>query len=107
MLVNKMPFDEELVSFADWGATEKAKCIAELNPAGVLPVLKIGDKTYAEHVSIVRYLARKVCRFSVALACAVSQQPAAAVSIATHCWTMKRSAGNRMKHSVLLHGSCG
>ena len=68
MLANKMPFDEELVSFADWGAGEKAKCTAEQNPAGHLPVLIVGDKSYVEHVSIARYLARKVCRCFIPIA---------------------------------------
>lgn len=61
MLVNKMDFQEELVSLSDWEATEKARCPETLNPAGTLPVLTIGGRSYAEHVSICRYLSRRVC----------------------------------------------
>ena len=60
LLVHKIPFEEELISLADWGATGKAACIKDLNPAGGLPVLQMGGRTYQEHVSICRYLARKV-----------------------------------------------
>jgi glutathione S-transferase len=60
MLAHKITFDEELISFKDWEETEKAKCIATLNPAGHLPVLTMDGKNYSEHISICRYLARKV-----------------------------------------------
>jgi glutathione S-transferase len=60
MLVHKMRFDEELVTFKEWGETEKAKCTATVNPAGFLPVLTIDGKNYSEHISICRYLARQV-----------------------------------------------
>lgn len=61
LLVNKVSFDEQLVTFAEWHATMKALVIKELNPAGSLPVLLMNGKSYQEHVAICRYLARKVC----------------------------------------------
>ena len=61
MKVHNIPFHEEVVALADWSApTGKAACMKEHNPAGSLPVLVMGGKSYAEHVSICRYLARKV-----------------------------------------------
>lgn len=63
MLANKINFDEQLISFQDWGAGEKAKCIEQDNPAGGLPVVTIGDKKYAQHIAINRFLARKTGQY--------------------------------------------
>lgn len=69
MLANKIDFDEKLVTFADWGAGEKARVIAEENPAGHLPVVKINGKPHPEAIAICRYLARKVCNPQCSMIC--------------------------------------
>lgn len=61
MKVHNIPFEEESVELADWGAPSgKPACMKDHNPTGSLPVLFMGGKAYAEHVAMCRYLARKV-----------------------------------------------
>jgi Glutathione S-transferase, N-terminal domain len=61
LLANKIPFTNELVTFQDWGSSEKQKLIDEgTNPLGHLPVLIVGDKHMPETIAICRYAAREV-----------------------------------------------
>ena len=61
MLANKIPFNDELLSWSKWAEGEREKYREEgLSPLAHLPVLICNGKYMAEHISISRYAARKV-----------------------------------------------
>lgn len=60
LLANKIEFDEQLTDFASWGAGEKDRVKAEVNPLGHLPVVTFSDRSRPEAISTLRYIARKV-----------------------------------------------
>ena len=63
-LANNIPFTEDNVSMADWGAGEKVKSIESgENPCGTLPILYVGDKQedashVIQHIAMSRFIAR-------------------------------------------------
>jgi glutathione S-transferase len=66
MLTHKIDFHESLVSLSDWKGGEKARVTEQQNPSGHLPVLLINGQPHAEHISVCRYLARKVSTVALA-----------------------------------------
>jgi Glutathione S-transferase, C-terminal domain len=64
MLANNIPFEEDLVGFAEWGSTEKARLVSSgENPCGTVPVIYTKGKDdkdvhLIQHIASARYIAR-------------------------------------------------
>jgi len=66
LLANDIPFEEDLVTGSDWGASEKARVVASgENPCGTVPIIYASnlDEESApahliQHIATARYLAR-------------------------------------------------
>jgi glutathione S-transferase len=61
MMVNGIPYEDEITSFEEWKAGAKLVAIeAGETPTGHLPVVKLGGRNLIECFSIMRMLSRKI-----------------------------------------------
>jgi hypothetical protein len=60
LLLNEIDFEERLVDMDDWEGLRRELVESGQNPAGMLPIITIGSITFTDHVSVLRYLARKI-----------------------------------------------
>jgi Glutathione S-transferase, C-terminal domain len=64
MLANNIPFEEHLVDFAEWGASEQARLVSSgENPCGNVPIIYTKSKDnkdvhLIQHIATARYVAR-------------------------------------------------